>query len=169
MTKLSANVRIDAPKDKVWAAMADFGGIWRFNPSVVKSYSLTEANHGVGAERRCELTFAGASVEERIVEWSDAGSMAVEIFGGEKMPPIKNVIGRLEVRQDGDGSVASGTMTYDTKYGPIGWAMDKVMISKQFGKAFTGIFAGLKHHIETGEAVERGTKLAYEVVKTGAV
>lgn len=168
MTEISASIRIDAPKDEVWAVMADFGGIWQFNPSVNKSYSLTEANHGVGAERRCELTLAGASVDERIVEWSDAGSMAVEIYAGKKMPPIKNVIGRLEVREDGAGSVASGTMTYDTKFGPIGWAMDKLIVSKQFEKAFTGIFAGLKHHVETGEAVERGVKLPYELVMSGA-
>ncbi len=164
MTSLTARVQIDAPRDVVWDALADFGGTWKYNPNVTTSRSLTEANHGVGAERHCDLTFAGASVEERIVEWDDAGSYAVELFGGEKMPPMKNIIARLSVTEQDGHTIAEGTMTYDTKFGPIGWVMDRLMISRRFGRAWQGIFAGLKHHAETGEIVEKGVRLPFDDV-----
>ncbi len=170
MTTLTAQVTVDASADKVWPALADFGGIWRFNPSVAASRSLTEANGGVGAERHCDLTFAGASVEERIVEWNDGSDYAIEIFDGEKMPPIKNVIARLGVRANAAGNtVVSGTMTYDTRLGAVGSLMDRAVISRKFGKAFDGIFAGLKHHIETGEVVDTETDLNYAPVAHATV
>lgn len=163
MTVHTAEIRIDAPKEAVWEHLADFGGVWKFSPTVTKSHSTTEANQGVGAQRHCELSFAGASVDERVIEWSDS-SYAIEIFDGEKMPPIKNIIARLSVTEDGAGSIVSGIMTYDPK-GPFGWVMDRLVVRKKFGRAWAGIFAGLKFHIETGQIVERGLNLPYQQVQ----
>lgn len=168
MTTLSAKVRIDAPRDVVWNALADFGGTWKYNPNVTASRSLTEANQGVGAERHCDLTFAGASVRERILEWDDAGGYALEIYDGDKLPPIKNIIARLSVSEENGHTVAEGTMSYDPKFGPIGWVMDRLMVRKQFGRAWQGIFAGLKHHAETGEVVEKGVRLPFDQVARAA-
>ena len=164
MTTLSARVRVDAPREVVWDALADFGGAWKYNPSVTSSRSLTAANRGVGAERHCDLTVAGATVQERILEWDDAGSYALEIYDGDKLPPIKNIIARLSVSEENGQTIAEGTMSYDTKFGPIGRAMDRFVISKQFGSAWQGIFAGLKHHAETGEIVEKGVRLPFDEV-----
>lgn len=168
MTTHTKEIRINAPKDAVWASLADFSGVWKYNPSVASSRSLSVADRGVGAERRCELTFGGAAVEERIVEWSETGHYAVEIFDGDRMPPIKNVTGRLAVREDGDGSIVSGAMSYETKLGPIGTLMDRLIISKKFGGAWSGMLAGLKHHVETGETVGEDTKLPYDAVQYGS-
>lgn len=164
MTTLSAQVHIDAPRDVVWDALSDFGGTWKYNPNVLTSRSLTDANSGIGAERHCDLTFAGANVQERILEWDDAGSYALEIYAGDKLPPIKNIIARLSVSERDGKTVAEGTMSYDTKFGAIGWVLDRVMIRKQFGRAWQGIFAGLKHHAETGDLVEKGVRLPFDEV-----
>ena len=169
MTTLSAKVRIDAPRDVVWDALADFGGTWKYNPNVTTSRSLSEANSGVGAERHCDLTFAGATVQERILEWDDGEGYALEIYDGDKLPPIKNIIARLSVSEENGHTVAEGTMSYDTKFGPIGWIMDRLMVRTQFGRAWQGIFAGLKHHAETGDLVEKGVRLPFdEVVRAAA-
>ncbi|MGI9658143.1 MAG: SRPBCC family protein [Gaiellaceae bacterium] len=168
MTTHKAEVRIDAPKEAVWEALADFSGVWKYNPSVESSHSLTTRDRGVGAERRCELTFGGAAVEERIVDWNPAGHYTVEIFGGDRMPPIRRTKARLGVRADGDGSIVTGAMTYETKLGPIGALMNRLVIRKKFGGAFSGMFAGLKHHVETGETVGEDTKLAYDAVTYAA-
>ena len=169
MTTHKVEVQIDAPKDVVWAALADFGAVWKYNPAVESSRSLTDKNRGVGAERRCELTFSGAAVEERIVDWNPAGHYAVEIFDGDRLPPIKNAVARLGVRRHGDGSVVTGALSYDTKFGPVGSLMNRLVISKKFGGAFSGLFAGFKHHIETGETVGTDTELAYDAVRYAAV
>lgn len=164
MTTLSAQVRIDAPKDVVWDALADFGATWKYNPNVITSRSLTEAAGGVGAERHCDLTFSGATVQERILEWDEAGSYVVEIYDGDKLPPIKNIIAHLSVSEEDGYTIAEGTMTYDTKFGPVGWVMDRLMVRNRFGRAWQGIFAGLKHHSETGEVVEKGVRLPFDEV-----
>jgi hypothetical protein len=90
--------------------------------------------------------------------------MIVEIFDGEKLPPIDNIKVRIEVAGDAESSIITASLSYDTKYGPIGWLMDKLVVSKKFGGAFAGIFAGLKHHAETGEHVDRDTALPYDQV-----
>ena len=61
-------------------------------------------------------------------------------------------------------TVASGTLRYDIKFGPIGRIMDRLAISKQFGKAWSEIFAGLKYNVESGQTVDKGTTLDYRGV-----
>lgn len=165
MTTHTAEIQIQASKETVWTALADFGGVWKYNPAVNSSRSLTAANEGVGAERHCDLAFAGAAVDERIVEWDDNGSYVVEIYDGKKLPPIKNVLARLTVKESGGSSIVTAKMDYETKLGPIGSVMDRFMISPKFGKAFSGMLVGLKHHIETGSNVEMSTKLDYDAVR----
>lgn len=152
MAKIYHEIRINAPKETVWKALADFGGIHKFSPTVPTSHSTSANNEGLGATRHCDLAPMG-SVEERIVEWKAGESLTVEIYDGEKMPPIKNALGMLSVREDSDGTIASMQMEYETKMGVIGAAMNVVMIKGQFDKAVKGILQGLKHHTETGEVV----------------
>ena len=56
-------------------------------------------------------------------------------------------------------TVAPGTLRYDTKFGPIGRIMDRLVISKQFGKAWSGNLAGLKYNVESGQTVGKGITL----------
>lgn len=119
MTKLTYQIHIDAPREKVWAILADLGAIQNFNPSVSKSYYTSESKEGVGASRHCTLLPTGA-VEERIIDWHEGESYTIEIYEGEKTPPFKTNFGRISVKEDGQGSVASMTFEYSLKYGPIG-------------------------------------------------
>lgn len=169
MTTHSVETFVNAPKHEVWAALTDIGGVAKYNPTVLHSYTLTESNSGVGAERHCDLTFSGASVEERVTDWDESGSYSIEVFNGEKMPPIDNVVAHISVEAEGEDSVVRGTLEYDTRYGPVGWLMDRFMVAPKFGRAFAGIFAGLKHHVETGELVGSDTSLPYEKVDHTAV
>lgn len=165
MTAHHAEIAIDAPADVVWIALADFGGVWQYNPSVKSSTIINNtASSGLGAERRCDLTLAGASVEERIVDWDEGRGYRIEIFGGKKLPPVRNMGARLNLRSEGDTSIVSGTMSYEPKFGPVGRLMDRLVLRKQFAKAWSGIFAGLKHRVETGDVVAKGVKLDYRSV-----
>lgn len=159
MTKLSYETRIEAPVQQVWDVLADFGGTWKYNPNVTKSHSTSETNSGVGAERHCDLAFAGAEVEERIVDWNEGRSYDVAILDGRRTPPMKDPLAHFEVEADGDATVVRAFMRYDMKYGPLGWAMDRAMVRPKFGKAFGQILAGLKHHVETGELVTDDIKV----------
>ena len=55
MTTITQEIRINAPKDRVWAILADLGAVQRFHPGVKKSYYSTTQKEGVGASRVCEL------------------------------------------------------------------------------------------------------------------
>lgn len=146
-------VRIAAPKQQVWDVIADFGGIYKYNPSVTKSYSTSEANAGVGASRHCDLTFSGASVDEQIVSWDEGDRYQVRLVDGTRIPPFKEVVATIALEEDGDETVAHMSFDYSMKYGPFGRLMDAFVVQRQYAKALTLILAGLKHYVETGEEV----------------
>lgn len=154
MTTITHEVRINAPKEKVWAILADLGGIQTFNPNVSKSYYTSDSKEGVGASRHCDLLPMGA-VEEQVIEWRSGESYTIKITEGQKIPPFKHNFGRLSVKEDGRGSIATMHFEYTLKYGFIGALMDRLMVKSQFSKAIPGILVGLKHYAETGEPVDR--------------
>ncbi len=51
--------------------------------------------------RHCDLAMAGASIEERVVEWVDGERMKVEIYEGKKAPPFKTAFATISVRSTG--------------------------------------------------------------------
>ena len=166
MSKVSREVRINAPKEKVWEALADFGGIQIFNPSVIKSYTINSKNEGVGASRRCELNIPGSHIDERVTEWVDGEKMVIEIYDGKKAPPFKRAFATISIREDGPNTtIATGVIEYKLKFGPIGALMDVALVKPQFGKGFGGLMAGLKHYVETGESVDGPTGLDFSSVQ----
>lgn len=150
MTRIESSIRIDAPKDKVWAVLADFGGIQKFHPGLKSSHSTSEANEGVGATRQCVLKPMG-TIQERIVEWKDGEEMLVEIYEGKNMPPLdfEDTKARLSARAEGDKTVVTMKMAYETK-GLAGAAMNPVLKS-QFSKTVPSILQGLKYYVENGK------------------
>ena len=158
-------IQIDASPETVWETLADFGGVARYNPTVVASRSLSEVNEGVGATRRCDLTIGGGHLEERINAWDEeARTYALDIVGGKRIPPFATAVATLAVRPDGVGSRVTAELVYTLKGGPAGRIMDKTMVTPKFGPAFADLLKGLKHHVETGEVVTEDTPLDYELV-----
>lgn len=154
MTQVTGEVRINAPREQVWAALADFGGIYKFNPGVPTSHATSEANEGIGATRHCDLSVSGSSIEERIIDWVEGEKYAIEIYDGKKAPPLKSAVARIAVEDDGPNAIVRGQIDYELKYGPVGSLMDAMMVKSQFNKGWNGLFAGLKHYVETGEEVD---------------
>ena len=153
MSTIIREIWVDAPQSGVWDVLADFGNIYRFSPTVRKSYSSNDKPSGLGAERHLELSFEGSSGYERIIEWHDGQKMKLELYDGQGMPPWKSAIVEFSVREHNGGTMVRGAINYDMKFGPIGALMDRFMIQPQFGEAFGSQLAGLKHHVETGEEV----------------
>lgn len=159
MAYLVREIRINAPKNEVWAHLADFGNIYKFNPNVPTSYSTSDAKSGLGATRHCDLNMMNGSIEERIVDWKDGERYTIEIYDGQGTPPFKKVLATIELSEDKGQTVVTGTMDYALKFGPIGSLMDQVMIKKMYGRAWEGVLAGLKHYSETGEQVDSNQQL----------
>ena len=151
MTTHNREVWIDAPKEKVWEVLADFGNIYQFNPIIPTSYLTSEQEQGVGTTRHCD--FSGGSIEERIIEWTEGQSMQIEIYDGQNSPPFKTAVATITVEEKDGGTLVKGSLNYEMKYGPVGALMDKMMVTPRFGQGWSGLFAGLKKYIETGETI----------------
>ena len=93
--ELNGEILIEASKERVWEALADFGNNYLWNPAVVHSHSTSEAPNGVGSTRHCDLTVPKASIEERVVDWVENEQMRIEIFDGRRKPPFKEALGNV--------------------------------------------------------------------------
>lgn len=89
-TTLPRSVLINAPKDKVWKALADFGNVMNLSTNVTKSYLTSEKKTGVGTMRHCDLSRMGAQLEERIVDWKERESMTIDIFEKKNLATFDN-------------------------------------------------------------------------------
>lgn len=157
MTQVNASINIDAPKEKVWTILADFGNIAVFNPNLRSSHSTSVENSGVGATRHCDLAPMGA-IEERILEWKEGTEMLVAIYGGERMPPLDfdHTTARLNVQALGaNHSRVAMTFSYRVKGGLLGAFMNQFMIKPQFRKATPNVLKGLKYYAEHGKRAQR--------------
>ncbi len=157
MAKLVRHVPINASKEKVWDVLADFGGAANWAPTISESGSTTEANGGVGAERRCKHVKMGY-IEERIVAWEDGRSLSYDVIKGLPFP-MKSMNVTWSVNAAGDNAIVSGAMEFRMGLGPLG-VLPALMARLPMRKELQVSLAGLKQYIETGEVVTTTKDLA---------
>jgi carbon monoxide dehydrogenase subunit G len=153
MSQFNSEIEINAPREKVWAVLADLGAIQNFNPGVKKSYYTSEAREGVGAARVCEFRPIGA-VEESALDWQEGKSFTLDVRPLEKAPPFKKATARFQLDSVGQKTRVAVDINYTLRFGLLGQLLDAVMFRPQFGKAAPEILLGLKHYVETGEKVD---------------
>ena len=148
MGKVEAQIIIDAPVQKVWEVLADIGGVAKWAPTIKHAVTTSKANSGVGCERECDVAGFG-KVTERFVKWEDGSHYTYEVTGAG---PMKLVRTTWSVRGAGNQSVATVSIRFRMKFGPLGVLMApmaKVMMRKQVKLSL----AGLKHYGETEEPI----------------
>ncbi len=151
MAHFSTQIRINATTEKVWEVLADFGGIYRWNPGVRHSYSTSESSHGLLATRHCELLTGDDYLDEQILEWRDGESFKVDIYE-TNLPLHRNVVD-FSIEADGSGTIVTVAPDYALKYGLLGRLLNQIVVGPKFKKGMEDLLAGLKYHIETGEVV----------------
>lgn len=157
-TKIQQEVTIDAPSQKVWEVLADFGNIADSSPGVVKSYLTSKRKTGVGTSRHCDLKKMGAQVEERIISWKDGASMKIDIYERKHLPMITDTIAEFSIKSEGKVTILRGTFEYGMS-GILGTIMNALMMKRMNRKLWTTVLAGFKYHTETGEKVDSKTIL----------
>ncbi len=151
MAKQVKQVRINEGKEKVWEIMADYGGVANWAPTITSSNLLTDANGGIGARRTCDH-ISGAAIEEVIAEWEEGEYYSYEMttsFG-----PVKTLVNTWAVRSEGNDTVVTLSMDFKMRFGPLGLLMIP-MAKMMMGKEMKLALAGLKHHVETSQVIER--------------
>lgn len=163
MTSINREVTVNAPAEEVWAALADFGNVATWNPNVKKSFLTSNQTQGEGISRECQLVPMG-TVQEQVTSWVEGESMTIEISEFKNVPAMRAGGADIHIRARGDQTDVHLELSYEVGLGAVGAGMNSMMLKRQFSKAATGLLAGLKHHVETGDPVQRGTSLPTKAV-----
>ncbi len=154
MTKLSHTHRIQAKPEQIWPALADVGYVHHWHPKVKASPVLSDHAEGLGATRRCEF-YDGTSVVEEVVAVSPERFVSVRL--SEFSMPLNHADGTISLTPVDAGTTdVTIAFEYDTKFGPIGWLMDRVMMRNMMCGMFKEVLEGLDVHVTTGRYVGEG-------------
>ncbi len=159
MATITINRTVDAPLDRVWALLSDFGSIHRYHPGV-ESSPITDGtpSSGVGSERVCNL-YDGNHLTERVTESVQGKRLAIEVV--DSSMPMKTAGGTFVLQPAGPNRTeVAMTMEYVLKFGPLGMLMDKLVLERSMTRSLDALLAGLDHHAQTGELIEQGWKPA---------
>ena len=150
MATVTVHEQINAPPALVWAVLANFPDVYRWNPGVEHSYATSENPTGANATRRCDL-FGGDYLEERIIGFDPDHSLVIDIFE-TSLPLARNIV-TFTVDTSGTGARVTCSANYRLKYGPLGILVDLLIARRQARNGFREMLRGLKHHVETGQLV----------------
>jgi ribosome-associated toxin RatA of RatAB toxin-antitoxin module len=151
-TKFTQFRTIQAPADRVWAKLADFGGVHLFHPIVESSPILNGQDTGLGAQRRCDL-YNGAEVFEEVTSFNPQ-RRNLEITVLEPSGPIEAMTGQLTVTPRGDNSCeVRADMEYSLEAGAEVDGLRAMMEG-----AVESMLKGLDDHAVTGALIGEGGK-----------
>ena len=106
MAEVTRLLTIAAPREAVWAVLADFDRIVDWAHDVDHSCLLTDRASGVGAVRRIQQ--GANTVTETVVDWDEPTRLAYRIDG---LPPLfRRVVNRWDLAEDEDGTQACLTV-----------------------------------------------------------
>ncbi|MEL6255951.1 MAG: SRPBCC family protein [Bacteroidota bacterium] len=89
--------KINAPKEELWAYLADFNNIHRFHPLLKGSAYIEGASScELGTTRQCDFK-DGTYIKERVTELKEGSHYTVDIY--EASMPIKNAQATLGVKE----------------------------------------------------------------------
>lgn len=148
MHQINLETKINAPKEKVWDALSDFGGIDKWAPNVAHSASLSPTSKGVGCERSCEIPQVG-SLHEKIIEWNEGSGYKYEISA---IPgtPVKSASTTWSTREESGQTVVELVSQYQLEGNEDG----NKMFLEQTRMLINTTLAGLKQYVETGKKME---------------
>ena len=151
MPEIRRQVKINAPKEKTWEILADWGTVSNWAPTITESHTTTEAKRGVGSIRSCDHTQMG-NIEEEIVSWEEGTSLSYDVIKGLPMP-MKSLNNTWSVSGEGADSMVTLTMDFGMKFGPLGALMAALAVRRMMNKEMGLTLAGLKQYVENGEVV----------------
>lgn len=140
MTTLHRDVTARCPPERVWALLADLEAVAIYNQTIAAARVRGAARAGVGAERECDLKPSGRVVE-RVIAWDEGRAVGLEVV--ESDWPI--VFMRWTTRVDADevGARITQELTYQVKFGPLGWLLDNLVMRRKLRSTLDEVFTNL--------------------------
>ena len=157
-TVITRKVAINAPKQKVWNALADFGNVQAMSPGITNSFLTSDQKNGVGAKRHCDLTAYGAELEERISEWNEGESLTIDIYESKNIPLVVDMSATFSLAENGNNTLLTASFQYGMS-NSIGSVMNNLVMKKMNIKNWESFIGGIKLHVETGVHITKDTKI----------
>ena len=145
MTVLKNTIHIDAPPERVWAALSRLNALHEYDPGISKSEILSEKYEGVGAERQCNIR-AGGWFRERITLWEPGRELEFTLY--DCTLPVRNLRHHYVLSSERGGTLVEQTQEYGLKYGVFGALLDTLFVRRKWDAGVRSFFAGLKRYVE---------------------
>lgn len=114
MPEFTITRQIDAPVDKVWEVLHDFGDIQRWNPGVKTSALTSDGPVSHGSTRHCQFAPFG-SVNERIDHHAHEERLTVHIYEAFRLP-ISSAIADFNIAENDDGTELNLHYSYEPNF-----------------------------------------------------
>lgn len=143
MKSVSIERTLEAPPDRVWTTLADFGGVARWNPNLASASLLRGPSQGLGARRRCNMNDGKNHIIEVVTGWVESSRIEIEVTDGTM--PFETALISIQLQDDGPGRTrVAMTMSYQTKRTFAGAAMNLMaapMLRRMLGQLLDGLEA----------------------------
>jgi len=148
--QVTSVLNINAPADKVWSILDDFGGVEKFSIGIDKASLIGDKSTGLGAKRKCVFHDQNSVVEE-IIEYQANESFKVVLT--ESAMPMKTITAEFRVEKLTDTTCqVIMTMEFVMKLGFVGSLLGYPMRSMLKGIQ-QQLLKGLAYHAFTGHTL----------------
>lgn len=145
MTILENSIRITAPPARVWSVLAQLDALHDYDPGVLKSALLAGPRSGLGASRQCDLR-PGGWFRERVTEWEREVALTFKLIACTL--PVKALSYRYRLVKEGDETIVHERMEYALKFGPLGKALDRLVMRRKWSAGINASLGALKRRVE---------------------
>jgi uncharacterized protein YndB with AHSA1/START domain len=154
--QLTRDTVIEAPRDRVWAVVADSSLLPEWAPPVKEVTDVSEGPEGVGTIRVCEVEFGSrqGTMTERCVEFDPPRRAGYVVdhdsLGFGRMFADYGFTITVEDRLD--GSSIARTDTYYTPRNPLFRLINALLMRRRFASTVEDLLSGLKRSSESRAA-----------------
>lgn len=153
MRLLEERVEIDAPADRVWDILADFGNVADWAPYMRRSNLIGSQESGIGMRRGMRHAW-GFRLEEVVTQWHMGKGFAFDVL---KAPyPMKDVKEVWVLGAENGHTVVETQVRYGMYLGFAGRLLDHLMVRFIVAREMRVGLYGLKEYLEeeTGRTAE---------------
>ncbi len=145
MRVLKERIAIATPLQNVWDLLADFGGVSAWAPYMKASHLIGDIQSGVGMRRGMRHAW-GFRFEEAVTHWHEGKGFSFDVF---RAPfPMKDVRESWAVHHENGLSTVSTQVTYGMHLGPLGQAIDWLLVRFIVTREMRAGLRGLKQYSE---------------------
>lgn len=145
MRLLEERVEIQAPAERVWDVLADFGGVQQWAPYMRTSRLIGEQTSGIGMRRGMRHAW-GFRFEEVVTQWHQGKGFAFDVL---KAPfPMRDVKEVWVLGSENGSTVVETQVRYGTHLGVLGKLVDWLLVRFVVRREMRAGLGGLKQYSE---------------------